>query len=151
MLFRSGRWVTGLEGDLSWVGNARDRIWDPGGSARYDEVELLWTGHIRGRVGYLVDQYLIFATGGAAFAGTKASHFGPVTGGSQIWSEDTVRTGYSVGGGLERAFTNNWNFRIEYLYDHFDSKHYDWIPNTRYSNSDLTTNTVRVSFVYRPL
>ena len=150
---QSGRWLFGVEGDLSWIVNADDRIWDPAGSNRYDEIKLLWTGHARGRVGYLFDQYLMYFAGGAAFAGTRNAHYGPTAapmGPGTLWSERRTRTGYSLGGGIEAALNAQWLVRAEYLYDHFGNEFFDWVPGTRYSNSDLTLNTVRVGVVFRP-
>lgn len=145
-----GAWVFGLEGDWSWVFSASDRGFDPGGSGRYDDVTLLWTGHARGRIGYLYNQFLIFFSGGAAFAGTEARHFAPSNVGGSLWFDTRVLTGYSLGGGIETFLLSNWIFRVEYLHDRFGNEHYDWVAGTRYSNSDLTIDTVRISFVYRP-
>jgi outer membrane immunogenic protein len=146
--FQFGPWVFGLEGDWSWVFSASDRGFDPAGSGRYDDVTLLWTGHARGRIGYLYNQFLIFFSGGAAFAGTEAKHFVPA--GNTLYFETRTLVGYSLGGGIETFWTNNWIFRIEYLHDHFGNQHYDWVAGSRYSNSDLTLDTVRVSFIWRP-
>jgi outer membrane immunogenic protein len=147
--FQSGAWVLGVEGDWSWVFDARDRGFDPGGSGRYDDVNLLWTGHARGRVGYVFNQYLAFFSGGVAFAGTRAAHFAPSNAGGSTWFDTRVLTGYSLGGGIETFLLSNWIFRVEYLHDHFGNEHYDWVPGTRYSNSDLTLDTVRASFILR--
>jgi outer membrane immunogenic protein len=146
--FQYGAWVFGLEGDWNWVFSASDRGFDPAGSGRYDDVTLLWTGHARARIGYLYNQFLIFFSGGAAFAGTEAKHFVPA--GNTLYFETRALTGYSLGGGIEGFLTNNWIVRVEYLHDHFGNQHYDWVAGTRYSNSDLTLDTVRVSFVFRP-
>ncbi len=144
-----GAWVFGLEGDWSWVFNASDRGFDPGGSGRYDDVTLIWTGHARGRIGYLFSQYLFFFSGGAAFAGTQAAHYAPSNAGGSSWYDTRLLTGYSLGGGIETFLMGNWIFRVEYLHDHFGSEHYDWVAGSRYSNSDLTLDTVRISFVFR--
>lgn len=145
----SGGWLFGLEGDWSWIVSAHDLFWDPAGTGRYDEVELFWTSHARGRIGYLFDRYLVFVAGGAAFAGTRATHFGPTGSGNATWFDSRVLTGWSFGGGIETVLGNNWLMRLEYLYDQFGSEHYDWIPGTRYSNSDLTLNTVRFGLVFK--
>ncbi len=147
--FQFGAWVFGLEGDWSWVFSASDRAFDPAGSGRYDDVTLLWTGHARGRIGYLFNQYLLYFSGGAAFAGTEARHFAPSDVGGSLWFDTRVLTGYSLGGGIETFLTGNWIFRIEYLHDRFGNEHYDWVAGSRYSNSDLTLDTVRISIVFR--
>jgi outer membrane immunogenic protein len=145
-----GAWVFGIDGDWSWVFSARDRGYDPAGSGRFDDVILLWTGHARGRIGYLFNQYLVYFSGGAAFAGTRASHFAPSNVGGSIWYDTRLLTGYSLGGGIETFLWNNWMFRVEYLHDTFGNQHYDWVAGSRYSNSDLTLDTVRISFIWRP-
>ncbi len=105
--FQYGAWLFGIEGDWSWVFSARDRGFDPAGSGRYDDVTLMWTGHARGRIGYLFNQFLIFFSGGAAFAGVEAQHFVP-TGGGSLYFETRTLTGYSLGGGIEAFLANNW-------------------------------------------
>jgi opacity protein-like surface antigen len=142
--WQNGPWVFGIEGDISGVFNAHDRAFDPAGSGRYDEVELLWTAHLRGRLGHVFGGCLWYVAGGLALAGVKASHLAP---GVQLFSQDDVRTGYSIGGGAEKAF-GNWRLRAEYLFDGFASKRYDWVAGTRYSNSDLSLHSVRVGFSY---
>ncbi len=146
-----GAWVFGIEGDLSWIVNANDRLWDPAGTGRYDEIDLLWTAHGRGRIGYLFNQYLLYVAGGVAFAGTRNGHYGPVGGTGTLWSDSRTRAGYSLGGGIEAYLNAQWLVRAEYLYDHFGNEYFDWVAGTRYSNSDLTLNTVRFGIVFRPL
>ena len=73
-------------------------------------------GSIRGRVGYAWDRVLIYATGGVPFAGLEGTLYGPF--GGQV-SASTTRIGWTVGGGLEYAITNNWSIRAEYRYAQF--------------------------------
>ena len=143
--FQYARWLYGIEGDLSWIANANDRIYDPAGSGRYDQIDLFWTAHARGRVGYLFNQYLIYFAGGAAFAGTRNWHYALDT----LYDDSRTRTGFSLGGGIEAALNAQWRVRAEYLYDHFSNQYFGW-TSTRYSNSDLTLNTVRIAIVFRP-
>ena len=145
-----GGWVFGIEGDLNWIVKAEERHWDPAGTGRYDEIELLWTAHGRGRFGYLFNQYLLYFAGGVAFAGTRNGHYGPIGAVGTLWSDSRTRTGYSLGGGIEAHLNAQWLVRAEYLHDHFGNEYFDWIAGTRYSNSDLTLNTVRFGIVFRP-
>ncbi|WP_395697932.1 outer membrane protein [Methylocella sp.] len=74
-------------------------------------------GSIRGRVGYAWDRVLIYATGGVTFAGINGSiqtNYG-------YDSASTTRVGWTVGGGLEYAITNNWSIRAEYRYSQYGS------------------------------
>ena len=127
--------------------SASDRGFDPAGSGRYDDVTLLWTGHAPAdRLSVHTSSDFLLA--GAAFAGTEAKHFVPA--GNTLYSETRVLTGYWLGGGIEGFLTNNSIVRLEYLHDHFGNERYNWVAGSRYSNSDLTLDTVRISFVFRP-
>ena len=64
-------------------------------------------GTVRGRLGYAFDRTLIYITGGLAYGGLNAN---PVTG------DATSNAGWTIGGGLEYAFTNNWTVKLEGLY-----------------------------------
>jgi outer membrane immunogenic protein len=74
-------------------------------------------GSIRGRVGYAFDRVLIYATGGVAFAGVNGYISTPYT----YDSGSSTRVGWTIGGGLEYAVTNNWSIRAEYRYSSFGS------------------------------
>src|ERR1700731_3575781 len=79
-------------------------------------------GSIRGRLGIAWDRALFYATGGVAFGGfnTDFSIFGPAFvspagvpfgafGGTSNFSK--TRVGWTVGGGIQYAITNNWSVR----------------------------------------
>lgn len=75
-------------------------------------------GTVRGRLGYSFGQTLLYATGGFAYGDVdnSASFFGPA-GNLQFFGRNSgVKTGYTVGGGIEHAFTSNWSVKAEYLY-----------------------------------
>ncbi len=72
-------------------------------------------GSIRGRLGIAVDRALFYATGGAAFAEFRTNY--ATTLGSDSLSRS--RVGYTVGGGVEYAITNNFSLRGEYRYSDF--------------------------------
>ena len=144
--FLYGRWLYGIEGDLSWLVDANDLEFDSGGSGRYDEIEIFWTSHARGRIGYLLsDQFLIYFAGGWAFAETRNWHYAL----DALYNDTRTRIGYSLGGGIEAALNAHWLARVEYLYDHFDNEYFGW-TSTRYSNSDLELNAIRIAIVFRP-
>jgi outer membrane immunogenic protein len=135
-----GPWVFGIEGDIAAIIDAHSRAFDPAGSGRYDEVAVLWSAHVRGRIGHTFTDCLIYLAGGLALADVKASLFAP---GMPLWSQTETRVGFSIGGGFEKRL-GWWRLRLEYLFDRFDSKRFDWVSGTRYSNSDLSLHTVRV-------
>lgn len=103
-----------------------------GGNFNYTVHHVL-EASIRGRVGYAWDRVLVYATGGVALGdfntgisgtfpagvvvgGPNAGPFNAF-GGSTNFSTD--RVGWTVGGGLEYALTNNWSLRAEYRYTDF--------------------------------
>jgi len=113
-------WVAGIEGAAAG-GNIGGSIGVaqpfgiPGDSATFKETTDLLTS-VTGRVGYAWDRWLVYAKGGAAWAGdryTAAGSFGGVPydlGGSES------RIGWTAGVGVEWAFCNEWSLRLEYDY-----------------------------------
>ena len=152
--FQFGNIVAGVEGDVGWIGRHSPIIPAPDGSQRYDQFGVTWTGHVRGRVGYPIGQYLPFVAGGLALAGYNVAHFRSDATGSVLYTASDTRVGYTIGGGVEIAnlfpsFLPGWVFRGEYLYDHFNPKQYDWVPGMRYTVLDLTMHTLRAAATYR--
>ena len=90
-----------------------------------------WMASFRGRAGFAVDRALFYVTGGAAVAGIggstttvvnsatiaiPAGTFTATNGG------DSTRWGWTVGGGIEWAFSPNWSVAGEYRYTDFGSR-----------------------------
>lgn len=92
---------------------------------RNSEVTLSWQATIRGRVGYVTGPWLIYGTGGVAFARVKWNEStvlnttGPPTVSTSAWSDSKTLTGWVAGGGVEYMFLTNWIGRVEYLYERF--------------------------------
>jgi outer membrane immunogenic protein len=76
-------------------------------------------GSVRGRLGFTFDRFLVYATGGAAFGDLHTSYFLPAV--PTFTSFSHTRVGYTVGGGVEYAVTNNATIRAEYRYTDFGS------------------------------
>jgi outer membrane immunogenic protein len=110
--WQAGNWVLGLEGDWDWLSmKATQFVSCPasGCTTKFDEL-----GTARARLGYAYGQYLVYATGGAAF--TRARIFsgnGAING---PW--DTI-TGWTAGAGIEGMINQNWSWKIEYLFASF--------------------------------
>ncbi len=72
-----------------------------------------WKGLIRGRIGYAWDRFMVYGTAGGAVAGYKATTTGPDGAGSATpW-------GWTVGGGVEMAVTDNVVARLDYSYQDY--------------------------------
>jgi outer membrane immunogenic protein len=100
--YQIGSFVVGLEGDIQYADFGAEGAFDfdrDGDDDRFESSD--WFGTVRARAGVAFDRALIYATGGFAFA------------------DDA--TGWTVGGGVEYAFTNNLSAKIEGLYVNLDN------------------------------
>ena len=96
-------------------------------TTNYD-ANILWLGTVSGRMGYTWDRLLIYATGGLAYGDVRISGTsndsgggffgtGPITyNGTARFDASRVNMGWTAGGGIEGALTNNWSWKVEYLY-----------------------------------
>lgn len=107
--------------------------------------ELNWFGTVRGRVDYSFDRFLPYVTGGFAYGNVKNS----VTGPGFAFRDDNTQYGYTVGAGLEYAFTNNLSAKIEYLYVDLDKESFTVPGGTFTSNVDTKFSVVRAGLNYR--
>jgi outer membrane immunogenic protein len=113
----------GLEADADWLSGTASRTL-PGppaiatGDFMTNSVRDEFLGTVRGRLGAVFSQALLYVTGGLAIGTVKTSesfgHFGGTV--IETASETTTRAGWTIGGGLEYAFAPNWSAKIEYLY-----------------------------------
>ena len=124
--FQSGQIVYGIEGDWDWAdisgssSNTTSTI-DPAGicgtagalACRY-QTSSNWLSTIRGRVGYAFDRVMIYATGGGAAGDVKATFSNPNTG--FTGSTNSTEWGWTAGGGIEAALTENITAKVEYLF-----------------------------------
>jgi outer membrane immunogenic protein len=91
-----------------------------------------WMASFRGRAGFAVNQALFYVTGGAAVAEIGGSTTTLVNGpGINIPAAGTyvatnggssTRWGWTVGGGIEWAFNQNWSVAGEYRYTDFGNR-----------------------------
>ncbi len=80
-------------------------------------------GSVRGRLGIAFDRVLLFGTGGVAVTSFNTSYTdttGFFTGVPGTFAPISVtRAGYTFGGGIEYAITDNWSVQAEYRYSNF--------------------------------
>lgn len=104
--------VFGVEGDLSF-GELKGK-----GDVVQAKFDIDYMATIRGRIGWAVDDLLLYATGGIGWLDMKISSASPCLCGSD---KETL-TGWVVGAGAEWAFWESFSLRGEYLYGHFDEE-----------------------------
>jgi outer membrane immunogenic protein len=78
-----------------------------------------WYGSVTGRAGVTVDNALVYAKGGVAFA---HNNFEIENSGVTLGTPSDVRTGWTVGAGLEWAFSPHWSAVLEGNYYGFGAK-----------------------------
>jgi outer membrane immunogenic protein len=74
---------------------------------------------ITARFGYAFDRVLLYVKGGAAWAGDKYSVTGTFTGTPFDFEGLDLRPGWTVGGGVDWAFSGHWSANLEYDYYSF--------------------------------
>ena len=71
------------------------------------------------RIGYAFDNVLLYAKGGAALAGDRFNVTGSFVGAPFAFEGLDNRFGWTVGGGVDWAFSHHWSANIEYDYYQF--------------------------------
>ncbi len=100
------------------------------------------------RIGYAFDRLLLYATGGAAFAGITVHDASPAVG--MFDDHSITRTGWTVGAGVDYAFTDNLIGRVEYRYADFGSFGYtsNVFPGFN-ENHEISENVVRGGLAWK--
>jgi outer membrane immunogenic protein len=147
--YQINQFVVGLEGDIEGTGVHRSGIDATGTLSASESIPV--QGSVRGRVGVTWDRALLYATGGLAVGDLHASLTNLTTGANDTFN--AVRLGWTVGGGVEYAVTNNWLVRAEYRFTDYGT-----ITNVDVNGvffggpftlpRQETNNSVRVGFSY---
>jgi len=141
--------VLGAEADINYADIRGDGVLhNPAGvldNSQTFESRVRWEGAIRARAGYAIDRFLPYIAGGVAFAQYDVDNTVRVTTSRML---DKTVTGWTIGAGVDYAFTDNLIGRAEYRYSDFGSRRADegiWQP----FHADLSTNEVRIGFAYK--
>ena len=113
-----GQLVAGVELDLAGTtaGATHNVNLAPGFNAVYAS-NLQWLSTVRGRLGVLVSPSLLaYATAGFAFGEVERSYGFNFPGNQAFGKKNSVDTGWTVGGGLEWAFSSKASIGAEYLF-----------------------------------
>jgi outer membrane immunogenic protein len=137
------QFVFGLEGDVDGSSNSGGNATGVVAYTTREPIE----ASIRGRVGYAWDRILFYGTGGGAFGDFHNTYAGP-GGVDSIWDS---RVGWTAGGGVEYAITDNWSVRAEYRYTDFGRVSDPLVASLGgdTATTHLTDNRVQVGFSYK--
>jgi outer membrane immunogenic protein len=94
-----------------------------------------WFGTARARIGYAANGWLIYATGGYAYARLETDASATAFPATTTFTLRETRNGWTAGTGIEVEFAPRWSAKLEYLY--FDFGH----TNSSLSLSGLPTIT----------
>jgi outer membrane immunogenic protein len=164
----SPNWLVGIEADVSasdikGTTFACTATGCASGSTKVDDF-----GTVRARLGYVVNNFLLYGTGGWAWSHSNTDRTitcvvagggvcpggpspSPLTG--MVASASGSQGGWVAGAGVEWLFAPNWTAKVEYQHLQFDNVgrdyNYTGFPTAfRHQVSDTGTDTVRVGVNY---
>lgn len=144
----ANRAVIGAEGDLSWTNASGSTgcLADPTVTCGVD-LDWLATGTIR--VGYAAGpegRVLPYLEGGAVFVNETYVVAPGAPGGFNFQDSDI---GWTVGAGVEVAFTDNWSGKLEYNYNDFGTDRLEFIPGVLVQDITQRSHVVKLGINYR--
>lgn len=146
--YQSGSLVFGLAADISLLDNETLSLVDV---VNLDEIYVAkqdFVGTFRGKLGYSFDNVLLYATGGIAVTDAELRYENYIDGTRTVLEEidksSETLVGFTLGGGLEFAVSENISIKAEYLYADFGKLDYVF-PSAAPAAGDanLTTHTAR--------
>lgn len=114
--------VLGVEIDANWAGLSESNAYSPvagPGTVLTLEDRVNWFGTARLRGGLVVDNLMLYVTGGLAFANVRHNFTVNDPAATESFSADRTRWGVVGGVGAELAWTNKWSVKAESLYHQF--------------------------------
>jgi opacity protein-like surface antigen len=144
--------LLGIEGELAWTtAQGRVNMFLPTAAASL-QSDHHWYDTVTGRLGYVQGNTLFFVKGGGAWMdatyGLQAtSGINPALSGSS--SIETMRSGWTVGGGVEYLLSQQWSAKIEYDYLDFGTTGYNFgIPIFSPMDIDTRVHEVKMGINY---
>ena len=128
------------------IGGASTLVSPAVGAERYSE-NMVTFGSVRGRIGYALDNWLFYATGGFAWAYDRAELEQLSTGITD--TQFRWRFGWTAGAGVEAAIDKHWSARLEYLYSGYGRSAATFNDLGQRFDSDLTLQELRAGLDYR--
>jgi outer membrane immunogenic protein len=130
-LYQINQWVVGIEGSVDGTSLRANAVvplpFFLGGTFLTAHTTSDVQGSIRGKLGFAWDRVLIYGTGGVAFGGFSSNLF--LNGLNPAFIQfpfanrffSNTRVGWTAGGGIQYAVTDNWWVFAEYRYTNFGS------------------------------
>jgi outer membrane immunogenic protein len=114
--------VMGIEGDFNYPfsQNTQPTCTCDFYPQYYDQFTLTYRnqGSIRGRIGYSLEHHLLpYFTAGGSFANMAVSYNNEV---NDHYYRSNIQPGWTIGGGLEWAYSKQLSFRVDYFYQQYN-------------------------------
>lgn len=139
--YQMNQFVIGGEADIDYTALDGSHRYDlGGGNTGTLKFKTDWQGSARLRAGYAIDNFLLYATGGIAFANGKLTAGG--------FHDSNTHVGWTIGAGAEYAFTQNWIGRAEVRYSDFSKQTYQTVDGPVKVDWNQTTATVGISYKF---
>jgi outer membrane immunogenic protein len=113
-------WVIGFEADASAADIRGDQTATVFGITGTAHARTDWLASATGRLGWAWNAVLLYAKGGAAWAGDK--YFADIPIFAEHLEASETRAGWTVGAGVEWAFWSNWSAKLEYDFYDFGTR-----------------------------
>ncbi len=117
--YQVGAGVFGIEADGQWSGQSytSSSIFCGATCTLTETAKVTSFATLRGRAGLATDRGLLYATAGGVWT-SGSDQFVAAVGSTNttISNGNGNKVGWTVGGGVEAAFYDNWSMKLEYLY-----------------------------------
>ncbi len=135
--FQFGSFVVGPVADLSYsFMQASANSW----LANVSKADIDWVGSARAQVGYTFDRFMIYGTGGVAFADAKVD--GPFA------SNSRTETGWTAGGGVQYLWSDSAILHLEYRRIELQNADYYALPLDQ-RKVGVTMNLINGGFLWK--
>lgn len=133
--------VLGAEAELNYASINGTADAGPGNVFGSD---VKWFGSVNAKAGYAMDRVLIYGIGGVAFAGIETSQAAGAS-----FAQARTSTGWTLGAGIDYAFSNNVVVGAQYRYYDFGKEHFDAPDAFSDRDQDVKLQTLGVNFSYK--
>jgi outer membrane immunogenic protein len=151
----SPNWIIGVEADVSGAaldGTGAITSTRTGTNQHHNTLDVFGTA--RGRVGYAIDNVLLYGTGGFAWGDEKITRtqltgtFANATAGV---AETATQTGlgWAAGAGIEWGFAPNWTTRAEYLHLDLGTQSFTFPLAQQRNDAKVELDAVRAGVNYK--
>ena len=150
--------LVGIEADFSSPNTVtgNQTVFSTLSGQRNFSEKVLQSGTVRGRLGYVFDQFLAYGTGGVAWTYDKLERTQlsgiPADINVNAGTTDTAflwRWGWAAGAGLEYAITPDWSAKFEYLATNFGTREKGLSRGSKPLDSNLSAQSLRLGVNYQ--